>query len=55
MEPLTRLGALKRAKEDPVADVLANYPKAKADEAKAAKWAETWQGNWGRRLSRRTT
>ena len=37
------------ASEDPIAEVPANYPDAKADEAKAA---ETWRRNWDRCFGR---
>ena len=53
MEPLTLLGALKLAKEDPAAALLDRYPEAKPDETKAAKWAGTWRRNWELRFVKR--
>jgi hypothetical protein len=38
------------ATEDPAAEVLASYPDAQADEAKAAEWVDTWKKNWDRRF-----
>ena len=52
VEPLTLLKALRLATEDPAAEVLASYPDAQADEAKAAEWADTWKKNWDRRFGR---
>jgi hypothetical protein len=52
LEPLTLLKALRLATEDPAAEVLASYPDAQADEAKAAEWADTWKKNWDRRFGR---
>ena len=53
VEPLTLLTALRLAEKDPAADVLASYPEAKADEAKAAEWSVTWRRNWDRRFAGR--
>ena len=45
-----RMPSLKgMAKEDPAAEVLATYPDAAVDEAKASHW----EGNWGREWERR--
>jgi hypothetical protein len=52
LEPLTLLRALRLGREDPAAEVLASYPDAKADEAKAAEWAGNWARQWGRRFGR---
>jgi hypothetical protein len=52
LEPLTLLKALRLATEDPAAEVLASFPDAKVDEAKAAEWAQTWRRNWDRRFGR---
>jgi hypothetical protein len=49
VEPLTLLRAYGLAKEDPAAEVLATYPDAAVDEAKASHW----EGNWGREWERR--
>jgi hypothetical protein len=38
--------------EDPAAEVLASYPDARVDEAKAAEWAENWAREWERRFPR---
>jgi hypothetical protein len=50
VEPLTMLRALKLSKENPTEEVLASYPDAKSDEAKAAEWDVTWRRNWERRF-----
>jgi hypothetical protein len=52
LEPLTLLRAYGLGKEDPSAEVLAIYPDAKADEAKAEEPAEHWAGEWERRFGR---
>ena len=52
LEPLTLLEALRLRRGDPAAEVLASYPDAKPDEAKAAEWASTWKSNWDRRFNR---
>ena len=44
VEPLTLLRAYGLGKEDPAAEVLAIYPDAKADEAKAEERAGTGGG-----------
>ena len=36
--------------EDPAAEVLATYPDAVVDEAKAAEWEQNWTRNWERRF-----
>ena len=51
VEPMTLLRALRLEQEDPEAEVLASYPDAKADEAKAAGWAEDWRRSWERRFN----
>ena len=48
VEPLTLLRAYELTREDPAAEVLAVYPEAKADEARAEERA----GEWGRRFAR---
>jgi hypothetical protein len=53
LEPMTVVKAYGLAKEDPEQEELAEFPDAKADEAKAAEWAEKWTGNWGRRFNMR--
>ena len=54
MEPLTLLKALRLAEKDPAAEVLASYPDAKVEEAKAAEWAGNWAREWGRRFAKGT-
>jgi len=39
-------------RDDPAAEVLAVYPDAKADEAKAEERARHWAGEWERRFAR---
>jgi hypothetical protein len=39
LEPLTLLSALRLGRDDRAAEVLAGYPGAKPEEAKAAEWA----------------
>ena len=51
LEPLTVTAAYGLGSEDPAAEVLAVYPDAAADEAKAAAWAGKWALEWGRRFS----
>src|SRR5687767_10330116 len=41
--PQTLLAAYGLWRDDPAAEVLAAYPDAKADEAKAAHWADNWR------------
>ena len=50
VEPLTLLAAYGVRCEDPAAEVLAVFPDAKADEAKAEERAGHWAGEWGRRF-----
>jgi hypothetical protein len=50
--PQTLLSAYGLWRDDPAAEVLAAYPDAKADEAKAAHWADNWKQNWDRRFAR---
>ena len=49
VEPLTLLGRTSW-EEDPAAEVLAVYPDAKADEARAEERAVHWAGEWERRF-----
>jgi hypothetical protein len=51
VEPMTLLAAYGLGREDPAAEVLASYPEAKADEAKAAEWAGNWTREWERRFA----
>jgi hypothetical protein len=53
VEPLTLLAAYGVRCEDPAAEVLAVYPYAKADEAKAEERAGHWAGEWERRFNGR--
>jgi hypothetical protein len=53
VEPLTLLHAYGAKREDPAAEVLAIYPDAKADEARAEERAVQWAGEWERRFERR--
>ena len=53
LEPMTVVRAYGLANEDPEQEVLAEFPDAKADEARAAEWAGKWTGNWDRRFNRR--
>ena len=50
VEPLTLLRAYELGKEDPSAEVLATYPDAKFDEARAAEREGHWAGEWERRI-----
>jgi hypothetical protein len=50
VEPLVLLRAYGMVKEDPAAEVLAIFPDAKADEAKAEERAVHWAGEWERRF-----
>jgi hypothetical protein len=51
VEPMTLLAAYSLGRDDPAEDVLAVYPDAKADEAKAARWAGNWNAwEWERRF-----
>ena len=52
VEPLTVLRAYGLGRDEPAAEVLAVYPDAKADEAKAEERAVHWAGEWGRRFYR---
>src|SRR4051812_31292753 len=49
VEPLTLLRAYELRREDPAAEVLAVYPDATFDEAKAAHWEGNWAREWERR------
>jgi hypothetical protein len=49
VEPVTLLTAYGLVRDDPAAEVLALYPDAKVDEAKAEERAVHWAGEWGRR------
>ena len=51
VEPLTLVRAYGVGRGDPVAEVLALYPDAKADEAKAEERAMHWAGEWERRFA----
>ena len=51
VEPLTLLAAYGVRCEDPASEVLAVFPGAKADEAKAEERAGHWAGEWGRRFA----
>jgi hypothetical protein len=53
LEPMTVVKAYGLGKEDPEREVLREFPDARADEAKAAEWAEKWLGNWDRRFEPR--
>jgi hypothetical protein len=50
VEPQTLLAAYGLWRDDPAAEVLATYPDAKFDEAKAAQWAGNWTREWDRRF-----
>jgi hypothetical protein len=50
VEPLTLLHAYGIDWDDPAAEVLATYPEAKVDEAKAAQWEGSWAREWERRF-----
>jgi hypothetical protein len=52
VEPLTLLHAYGAKWEDPAAEVLAIFPDAKVDQAKAEERAEHWAGEWTRRFGR---
>ena len=52
VEPVTLLAAYGLGRDDPAADVLAVYLDAKADEARAAHWADVWKQNWDRRFAK---
>ena len=52
MDPLTLLHAYGIDWEDPAAEVLAAYPDAAVDEAKAAHWDGNWAREWERRFER---
>jgi hypothetical protein len=51
LKPLTLLKALRLAEKDPAAEVVASYPEARVNEAKAAEWAGNWRRNWDHRFS----
>ena len=53
VQPLTVMAAPELGRDDPAAEVLAVYPQAKADEARAAHWADVWKQNWERRFAAR--
>jgi hypothetical protein len=53
VEPQTLLAAYGLWRDDPAVEVLAAYPDAKADEAKAQHWADVWKQNWDRRFAKR--
>jgi hypothetical protein len=48
-EPLTVVAAYRLPIGDPAAEVLATYPEANVDEAKAAQWEGSWTREWERR------
>ena len=50
VEPMVLLRAYEMVREDPAAEVLAIYPDAKADEARAEERAAHWAGEWERRF-----
>jgi hypothetical protein len=50
VEGLTLLRAYELGKEDPAAEVLAIFPNAAVDEAKAEERAVHWAGEWTRRF-----
>ena len=50
VEPLTLLSAYELGSEDLAAEVLATFPCAKADEAKAEERAGNWAQEWDRRF-----
>jgi hypothetical protein len=50
VEPLALLRAYGLGAEDPAAEVLAAFPDANADEAKAEERALHWAGEWERRF-----
>jgi hypothetical protein len=52
VEPLTLISAYGLGHDDPAVEVLASYPDAKADEAKAAEWERNWARSWSRRFAR---
>jgi len=45
-EPLSVMTAYRLGGKDPAAEVLAVYPDAKADEARAEERAAHWAGEW---------
>ena len=51
VEPLTLLRAYGFGGDDPASEVLAVYPDAKVDEARAEERAGHWAGEWQRRFS----
>jgi hypothetical protein len=50
VEPLAVMSAYRLGDSDPAAEVLAAYPDAKFDGAKAAEWEGNWVREWGRRF-----
>jgi hypothetical protein len=50
---MTLASAYGMADKDPAEEVLASYPDARVDEAKAAGWAGNWTREWERRFERR--
>jgi hypothetical protein len=50
--PLTLLAAYEMGAEDPAEEVLAVFPDAKADEARAEERAVHWAREWERRFKR---
>ena len=52
LEPMAVMSAYRLWQDDPAAEVLASYPEAKVDEAKAAEWAGNWTRTWERRFSK---
>jgi hypothetical protein len=51
VEPMVLLCAYELVRDDPAAEVLAVYPDAKADEAKAEERAGHWAGEWEQRFA----
>jgi hypothetical protein len=52
-EPLTEVRAWRLGDDDPAAEVVAAYPEATVDEAKAAHWEANWAREWERRFGLR--
>jgi hypothetical protein len=46
VEPLTVMSAYRLGSDDPSAEVLAAYPDAVVDEARAAEWEGNWSREW---------
>jgi hypothetical protein len=53
VEARTAVTAYRLPLGDPAAEVLAAYPEAAVDEAKAAHWEGNWVRQWGRRFEGR--